>query len=236
MRYTPKKIWIPAIIIIIGVLSYYNRPANLKKAVLMSTPLIFRDGLIKLYDKPPDGITPPTIEVFYATDREPTDKTFLHPVFYGNDRSMSLYLGTAAVRFGSEEMTWQEIEKASIMRERTRSVPIQLVGVEMLHEIGSASKSLKESLRERTDVKDLFIARINSRLSNSTIKTIYIFVPGFKVDFTYQVLVAAELWHYLGYPGAFIAYSWPSRQRLRDYFSDVETAAFTAQHFRMLLM
>ena len=141
MRYTPKKIWIPAIIIIIiGVLSYYNRPATLKKAVLMSTPLIFRDGLIKLYDKPPDGITPPTIEVFYATDRQPTDKTFLHPVFYGNDRSMNLYLGTAAVRFGSEEMNWREIEKASIMRERTRSVPIQLVGVEMLHEIGSASK------------------------------------------------------------------------------------------------
>lgn len=237
MRYTPKKIWIPAIIIIIiGVLSYYNRPATLKKAVLMSTPLIFRDGLIKLYDKPPDGITPPTIEVFYATDRQPTDKTFLHPVFYGNDRSMNLYLGTAAVRFGSEEMNWREIEKASIMRERTRSVPIQLVGVEMLHEIGSASKSLKESLRARTDVKDLFLARINSRLSNSTIKTIYIFVPGFKVDFTYPVLVAAELWHYLGYSGAFIAYSWPSRQRLRDYFSDVETAAFTAQHFRMLLM
>ena len=36
-------------------------------------------------------------------------------------------------------------------------------------------------------------------------------------------------------PGAFIAYSWPSKQRLRDYLSDIETAAFTAQHFRMLL-
>jgi len=237
MRYIPKKIWIPAVIIIItiGVLSFYNRPATLQKAVLMSAPLIFRDGLIKPYDKLPDDLAPPIIEVFYATDRQPTEKTFLHPVFYGNDRSMSLYLGTAAVRIGSEVMSWQETEKASIMRERTHAVPIQLVGVEMLHEIGSASKSLEESLRERTDAKDLFLARINSRLSNSKTKTIYIFVPGFKVDFTYPVLVAAELWHFLGYPGAVIAYSWPSRQRLRDYFSDVETAAFTAQHFRMLL-
>jgi esterase/lipase superfamily enzyme len=201
----------------------------------MSTPLIFRDGLIKPYDKLPDDITPSTLEIFYATDRQPTDKIFLHPVFYGNDRSMSLYLGTATVRIGSDEMTWQEIEKFSLMRERVREVPIQLVGVKRLHEIGSASKSLEESLRKKTDAKDLFLARLNSRLSNSKIKTIFIFVPGFKVDFTYPVLVAAELWHYLGYPGAFIAYSWPSRQRLRDYFSDVETAAFTAQHFRMLL-
>jgi len=236
MRYPPKKIWIPAaVVIIVGVLSFYNRPAALQKAVLMSTPLIFRDGLIKPYDKLPGDFAPPIIEVFYATDRQPTDKTFPHPVFYGNDRSMSLYLGTAAVRIGSEVMSWQETEKASVMRERTDAVPIQLVGIEMLHEIGSASKSLEESLREGTDAEDLFLARINNRLSNSKTKTIYIFVPGFKVDFTYPVLVAAELWHYLGYPGAFIAYSWPSRQRLRDYLSDVETAAFTAQHFRMLL-
>jgi len=237
MRYPPKKIWIPAavVVIIVGVLSFYNRPTALQKAVLMSTPLIFRDGLIKPYGTLPGDLAPPIIDVFYATDRQPTDKTILHPVFYGNDRSMSLYLGTAAVRFGSDEMSWQEIEKASILRARTHAVPIQLVGVEMLHEIGSASKSLEESLREGTDAEDLFLARINNRLSNSKTKTIYIFVPGFKVDFTYPVLVAAELWHYLGYPGAFIAYSWPSRQRLRDYLSDVETAAFTAQHFRMLL-
>jgi hypothetical protein len=142
MRYIPKKIWIPAVIIIffIGVLSFYNRPATLKKAVLMSTPLIFREGLAKLYDNLPGDITPPTIEVFYATDRQPTDKTFLHPVFYGNDRSMSLYLGIANVRFGSEEMNWQEIEKASVMKDRDRAVPIQLVGVEMLHEIGSSDQ------------------------------------------------------------------------------------------------
>jgi len=118
MRYPPKKIWIPAavVVIIVGVLSFYNRPTALQKAVLMSTPLIFRDGLIKPYGTLPGDLAPPIIDVFYATDRQPTDKTFLHPVFYGNDRSMSLYLGTAAVRIGSELMRWQETEKASIMR------------------------------------------------------------------------------------------------------------------------
>jgi len=237
MRYPPKKIWIPAVVIIlIGALVFYNRPAVLQKAVLMSTPLIFEDGVTRLYDELPDDITPPAIEVFYATDRQPTDVALLHPLFYGNDRSMSLYLGTAEVHFGSQEMDWQEIKKASVTRERTQSVPIQIDRIEMLHELGAASKLLEESLQAESDAKDRFLERLKTRLSRSKTRTIYIFVPGFKVDFTYPVLVAAELWHYLGYNGAFIAYSWPSRQRLRDYFSDTETAAFTAQHFRLLLM
>ncbi|MBW1852451.1 MAG: alpha/beta hydrolase [Deltaproteobacteria bacterium] len=236
MKSIPKKIWITAfILMLIGALFIYNRPVDLKKAVLMSTPLIFREGLMKPYDDLPDDITPPAIEVFYATDRQPTDKTLLYPIYHGNDRSMSLYLGTATVRIGAEDMGWEETEQASLMKERTLAVPMQIEGTEILHEIGSASKSLEASLWEQKGIKDHFLERIKSRLSYSKHKTIYIFVPGFKVDFAYPVLVAAELWHYMGYPGAFIAYSWPSRQRIRDYFSDMETAAFTAQHFRLLL-
>ena len=191
--------------------------------------------MTKPYGDLPDDITPPVVEVFYATDRQPTDQPFLNLKFYGNDRSMDIYLGAATVRLGNEEMSWREIEKASLMKERSLAVPMEIIGTEVLHEIGSASKSLEESLRQRKDTKDHFLASIESRLANSKTKTIYIFVPGFKVDFTYPVLVAAELWHYLGYQGVFIAYSWPSGQRIRDYFSDVETAAFTAQHFRILL-
>jgi esterase/lipase superfamily enzyme len=237
MAIIPRKIWIPAIIIIFtGALFIYNRPVEIQKAVLMSTPLIFRDGLINPYDEIPGDITPPDVEVFYATDRQPTDMSYLYPVYYGNDRSMTLYLGTATVRYGTGEMSWQEIEKGSLMKDRTVDVPMQIIGTDTLHEIGSPSKSLEDSLRGQKDTGDYFLKRIQSRLANSESKTIYIFVPGFKVDFTYPVLVAAELWHYIGYSGAFVAYSWPSRQRIRDYFSDVETAAFTAQHFRMLLM
>lgn len=237
MPIIPRKIWISAIIIIvIGVLFINNRPVELNKPVLMSTPLIFRDGVIKPYDEIPGDISPPDVEVFYATDRQPSDMSYLQPVYYGNDRSMTLYLGTATVRYGTGEMSWQEVEKESLMKDRTMDVPMQIIGTETLHEIGSPSKRLDDSLRVQKDREDYFLKRIQSRLSNSESKTIYIFVPGFKVDFTYPVLVAAELWYYMGYPGAFIAYSWPSRQRIRDYFSDLETTAFTAQHFRMLLM
>ena len=236
MKKTPKKIWIPAIVVfILGSLFLYNRPSVLQKAVLMSTPLIFRDGLIKPYNKLPKDIHPPVFEIFYATDRQPTDISIINPLFYGNSRSLSLSLGKASVQFGDDDMNWQDIEKESFKKDRSLKVPIKIVGIKVLNKIGGASQLLEHSTGEQNEQTDRFIKKINKRLSNSETKSINIFVPGFKVDFSYPVLVAAELWHYLGYPGVFIAYSWPSGQRLRDYLSDVETTTFTAQHFRMLL-
>ena len=68
-----KKIWIPAalILVIAAYLFIYNRPIELQKAVLMSTPLLFRDGSAVPYDDIPEDITPPEIDIFYATDRQP---------------------------------------------------------------------------------------------------------------------------------------------------------------------
>ena len=227
---------IPGFILLgILVLYVYNRPAK-KNAVLMSTPLIYRNSRQEAFLAIPKDVSPPVFDVYYATDREPVEMAPFHPAFYGNERSRSLSLGIANVRLGSGEMKWPEIRKISLMEKRPKAIPLNIERIETLHKIGSAEKTLKASLDKGIQTHDPFIARINHRLSNSDTKSIFIFVPGFKVDFTYPVLVAAELWYYMGCPGAFIAYSWPSKQRLRDYFSDIETAAFTAQHFRMLLL
>ena len=233
-----KKIWIPAALILIaaGYLFFYNRPVELQKAVLMSTPIMYKEGSVKPYATLPADVDAPFVKVFYATDRQPTDTAIIDPLYYGNERSMNLFLGKTTVRFGSADMKWAEIERDSLRHERTRAIPLQIEDVEVVHKLGSPVELLTESLRKQTLSDDPFIEAIKSRLFQSGDKSIFIFVPGFKVNFAYPVLVAAELWHYLGYRGAFIAYSWPSRQRIREYFSDVETAAFTAQHFRMLLL
>lgn len=238
MKKIVKKIWIPtlAIIIIAGGMFFYNRPVVLQKAVLMSTPLIFRDKLSKPYDSLPQDVAPPFLDIFYATDRMPTNMAIINPIYYGNNRSSSLSLGLATVQFGDEDMAWNAVEKASFQKDRNIDVPLQITEIKELSTIGNASKFLKHPVNRDADKPDDFMASIKRRLSNSDSKSIYIFVPGFKVDFAYPVLLAAELWYYLGYPGAFIAYSWPSGQRIRDYLSDVETTAFTAQHFRMLLI
>lgn len=237
MRFLPKKIWFPVILLfIIAALFLYNRPVELQKAVLMSTPLIFREGLTKPYETIPADISPPEMDIFYATDRKPSDTHLLYPVFYGNDRSMTLAMGRARVRFGNEKMAWAQVESASLKEKRPQEVPLQVKHIEELSTLGAAEELLEDSIFRPDAARDDFITMVQKRISRSSIKDIYLFVPGFKVDFAYPVLVAAELWHYMGYPGAFIAYSWPSRQRLRDYFADVETAAFSAQHFRMLLV
>jgi esterase/lipase superfamily enzyme len=227
---------IPGFILLgILVLYVYNRPVK-KDTVLMSMPLIYKHSRREAFLALPKDVSPPVFDVYYATDRKPVEMAPFHPAFYGNERSRSLSLGIANVRLGSGEINWPEIRKISLMEKRPKAIPLDIERIETLHKIGSAEKTLEASLHKEIQTHDPFIARINHRLSNSDTKSIFIFVPGFKVDFTYPVLVAAELWYYMGCPGAFIAYSWPSKQRLRDYFSDIETAAFTAQHFRMLLL
>jgi len=202
----------------------------------MTTPIMFQDGSVKPYATLPADVDAPFVKVFYATDRQPTDTAIIDPLYYGNERSMNLFLGRATVRFGNPDNAWADVERDSLRRQRTRAIPLEIENVEVVHQFGSPIELLTDSLRKQTLSNDAFVQAIKARLFHSGDKSVFIFVPGFKVNFAYPVLVAAELWHYLGYDGAFIAYSWPSRQRIRDYLSDVETAAFTAQHFRMLLL
>jgi len=76
---------------------------------------------------------------------------------------------------------------------------------------------------------------IDERLARSREQDVYIYVHGYKVAFENPLLVASELWHFLGYDGAMIAFSWPSTPSRWAYFADVETAAWSAQGLRRLL-
>jgi len=60
-------------------------------------------------------------------------------------------------------------------------------------------------------------------------------VHGYKVVFENPLLVASELWHFLGYEGSFIAFSWPSTPDTLAYFADLETAALSAGNLRILI-
>jgi esterase/lipase superfamily enzyme len=50
------------------------------------------------------------------------------------------------------------------------------------------------------------------------------------------VLVASELWHFLGYKGAFVAYSWPTKFSVWAYVADLENAESSARNLRTLLL
>ena len=47
--------------------------------------------------------------------------------------------------------------------------------------------------------------------------------------------MATELWHFLGYDGAFVAYAWASTPRRLAYFADIETANLSASNLRKFI-
>ena len=80
-----------------------------------------------------------------------------------------------------------------------------------------------------------FADSVNAKLAVSKRKHVFVYVHGYKVTFENPVLVATELWHYLGYDGVFIAYAWPSTPSKWAYLKDTETAAGYARNLRIFL-
>jgi len=208
-----------------------------KEPTLMATPAVFLDGTVNPFSRTPLDEQSNVFEIFYVTGRQP-DQAGNSKSFYVNERDKQLHFGTAQFRIGDEHLTWSDLIRYSLLEQRTSEPILTVTGVT---EKGGLNADT-DNYDPQQAPPDVFAAAlkftdaINARMQTSGHHEIYIFVPGFKVDFNYPVLVAGELWHYLGRRGAFIAYSWPSAQKLWSYFSDVETAHFSARNFRQLLL
>jgi esterase/lipase superfamily enzyme len=90
-------------------------------------------------------------------------------------------------------------------------------------------------INQRQVPGEKFAAKINAKLSISKLKDVFIYLHGYKVVFENPLLVASELWHFLGYEIAFIAFSWPSTPSTLAYFSDLETAVKSASNLRVFI-
>jgi esterase/lipase superfamily enzyme len=203
----------------------------------MPAPDIYDTGAIDpftdthpLEQMPYDGI-------LYATDREPDTSNFLNN-FYENKRGYVLRLGVGRITLGESDMTWEEARQVSLLKNRSKEYPIKISGVE---EFGILDRSkviglTPEKLGSEARLPaERFAAKINAKLAASQRKDIFIYVHGYKVVFENPLLVATELWHFLGYDGVFIAFAWPSTPKKLAYFSDLETAALSSHNFRILL-
>jgi esterase/lipase superfamily enzyme len=175
--------------------------------------------------------------ILYATDRQPaTNENPEH--FYQNKRGLVLRLGVGKSVLGKTDMTWEEARRISLLKNRPNSYPIRITDAQ---EIGILDKSYtvfttpgELGLEDRKPAK-IFAEKINGKLALSTRKDIYIYVHGYKVVFENPLLVATELWHFLGYDGVFIAFAWPSTPKRLAYVSDLETAALSSHSLRILL-
>jgi esterase/lipase superfamily enzyme len=207
------------------------------RAELMPAPDIYATGGLDPFAGKTLGASMGSSPVLYATDRQPSESADAANPYYLNERGHVLRLGVAKVRLGEEPLSWEEVREVTLRKERDQDYPLSVVD---LDEWGVLDRSQSPiTLAEIGDVgsgaRAQFVESIDARLERSGRKDIYIYVHGYKVVFENPLTVAAELWHYLGYEGAMVAFAWPSTPSRWAYFADLETTDVSARHLRLFL-
>ena len=226
-------------IVFIGLLLMSTACAGNKPYVieLMPSPDVYDDGEIDPFADSGAVIDLPDYGILYATDRLPADDSD-ESLFYRNERGGFLRLGVARVKMAGVEMSWEEARRISLAKNRSKKYPIQVVGI---NEYGILDRSATPLISPDQLGEDphaaarSFADAVNTKLADSKRKDIYVYTHGYKVIFDNPILVANELWHFLGYDGVFIAYAWPSTPSRWAYLRDIETAVGFARNLRIFL-
>lgn len=206
---------------------------------LMPAPEVYGDGFFNPLPQASPAELIPYKGILYATDRLPAGVDEPER-YYLNDRDQIVRLGVAEVQLGEHEFDWGFARDISMLAARTDKLPVKITSVDEWGMLGStvpywSDIELMYPEGPPPDVTKKFAGAINAQFAVSGKKHVYIYVHGYKVVYENPVLVASELWHFLGYKGAFIAYSWPSTPSKFAYIKDSDTSAGYARHFRLLL-
>ena len=206
---------------------------------LMPAPAAYTDTGIDLYQADQAGMEPKPIDIFFATDREPAGPKAPKESYYTSNRGDAVRIGTATIGPAGDSFTWDDFRGNLLRKERSGGFPIK---VSEVREYGVLDDSINDFSRlsptersQATSAEQRYIREINAKLAKSGSKVINIYIHGYKVTFENPVLTSTELWSYLGNEGAFVAYSWPATPRTLAYFSDAETAHFSARNLRNFL-
>ena len=204
---------------------------------MMPPPDVYRDGMLNpLPEQHPMDLIPYQ-GLLYATDRRkagPDD----NEEYYTNDRGQLVRLGVARISLHDAELDWAEVREISLLKNRTDKYPLRVTGIQ---EYGILEDTIPGFARREDYGDDLldgdeeFAAAVNAQLARSKRKHVYIYVHGYKVVFENPLLVASELWHFLGYDGVMIGFAWPSTPSKWAYIRDTDTSNGYARHFRKFL-
>ncbi len=156
---------------------------------------------------------------------------------YTNNRQSEVLLGEAQISIAGEDQNWHDMTTIEAGR---RSLKKPILQVDDMDIFGKLERSRTENgasgLFDSPDAEEVFTRRVLEQLRSSGDRDVYIFIHGYKVNFENPLLIAVQLWHYMGYNGSFIAYSWPSTShRNLAYMKDLDTAAMSARSFRLFL-
>ncbi|VGO16642.1 hypothetical protein PDESU_05233 [Pontiella desulfatans] len=226
--------------VLVGVLLFAGcKSPPVDQIDLMPAPDVYGDGLLNPLPEAPEPGTAPHNGILFVTDRKPSTEKDKEK-FYLNEPGYALRAGLAEIQFGEKDFTWEMAREVSLLKSRADRFPIKISTVEEWGVIEDTlpfwvdTEVLSEAERPQ-DATPEFVAAVNGQLSNTKKKHVYIYVHGYKVAFENPILVSAELWHFLGYNGAFIAYSWPSTPSKFAYIKDSDTSVGFARDLRLLL-
>ncbi len=225
-------------VIAVTFVSLYTGCASkdMREIFIMPAPDVYDEETINPFadDRP---IEIPYGGMLYVTDRKPAGEED-EDSYYLSQRGRLIRMGVAKIQLGDSNLTWEEAKRISLLKNRSDKYPLRVDNVE---EIGILDRSIndfvaKEVIPEKPHLPaKQFAELINKKLSKSKNKDVYIYVHGYKVTFENPILVATELWHFLGYDGVFVAYSWPSTPKTLAYLADIETARYSSRHLRILI-
>lgn len=159
------------------------------------------------------------VRVFYATDRAATgDAT--PAKFYGADRSNG-----GALNFGAVDV--------SIPRAHRVGVVEQPVWYHLEWSADPNAHMIVRAVRPMANAQ--FLDSLRNTIASSKAKEAFVFIHGFNVAFSEAALRTAQLAYDLGFDGAPIMYSWPSKGSLFGYAADAEEVAWSSGHLRVFL-
>jgi len=207
---------------------------------LMPAPAAFTDTGLPIAERAEQRVADSPMEpVFFATDRARAESGATTTRPYSSERGGALRVGTATVVPGRNDLTWADARRIALLKNSGENFPIKVDSVSeygILPDSIHAFSPLEPDERENAAAAARrYAGEINRKLARSRNGHINVYIHGYKTVFENPVLTTAELWHYLGSDGVFIAYSWPATPKSLAYFSDAETAAVSSRNLRTFL-
>lgn len=176
--------------------------------------------------------------ILYVTSRVPADDIQVHPN-YTNEHAHLLRFGNALLKSDDPTLTLEELLELSYQEKRDRDVVLTLDSVAPLGYLPQSAHPLiypKDLISPGDGGDSLFLNELLEQVSRSSKKSVTIFIHGFRVDFSYPILVASQLSYYSGMHETFLAFSWPSTyKKFSAYMADSETATQSGRDLRVLV-
>lgn len=172
-------------------------------------------------EKCPDPDRPCRVEVFYATDRAKITgmrrdkRTRGHQVAFSGGRSRN------GITYGWCDVTIPRMHEPMTGRLDYAGTYDVKTSV-FIHDVVEAEQNV-------------FLARLANRVNQDPAKEMLVFIHGYNISFFEAARRTAQMHYDLGFKGAPVFFSWPSRGNVLSYLADEASSEWAAEHLRDFL-